>query len=437
MNANLSRREFAGGLGLAIAGAPLLRSAGLFAEPFSDGQVRPFRTPYKYGKLVLSASSDPQAFDCKAVDDPFVFYDQGAFQMLYIGFDGIGYQTGLARSTDLVHWERVACVAKRDPNSRYTRYNVAITCLVRESGLTSRGRPKKVGGRYLGAWNAYPNPGYEEGAAVLGLAWSDDLLHWELTDPILFAADGAPWEHGGLYRPNLIEEDGVFYLYYNAKTDTLPKAEGGGWHEQTGVATSRDLKQWTRYEGNPILRNGAHDSWDGHFASNPFVVRHGELWGMYYFGLPFQGKARELLALGRDPYHFTKVDEILIDAGGPGSVDEVFAHKPSVIFHEARFITSTALCREEGQCKCEEFQWRVPNPGESRCHSPPHQRQSAPAWSAQPARAPLAEQISCASRLDSRPAADSGPSPARFARHFLRHEKRGRRERSLPELHPR
>ena len=55
---------------------------------------------------------------------------------------------------------------------------------------------------------------------------------------------------------------------------------------------------------------------------------------MYYFGFDWKGKARELLALGRDPYHFTKVNEILIDVGPPGTVDETFAHKPCVIFHD-------------------------------------------------------------------------------------------------------
>jgi len=239
---------------------------------------------------VLAASGSPDAFDSKLVDDPIVFRHESGFYMLYIGFDGQGYQAGLAMSSDLVHWKRLGCVAKRDPNSKYTRYNVALSSILRESGLTSQGRARKVHGRYLGAWNAYPNPGYEEGAAVIGLAWSDDLLHWELTEPILFSADGAPWEHGGLYRPNLIEEDGVFYLYYNAKTDPLPKAEGGGWHEQTGVATSHDLKHWVRYSGNPVLRNGGLDAWDARFASNPFVVRYAGRWGMYYYGLDVKGK---------------------------------------------------------------------------------------------------------------------------------------------------
>jgi predicted GH43/DUF377 family glycosyl hydrolase len=334
MTQSITRRTFASGLGMAIAGMSLLPGNRIFAESFAETAIAPFRTPYKYGKLVLAASTELNAFDGKSVDDPFVFYHQGAFHMLYIGFDGTGYQTGLAKSSDLLHWQRLGCVARRDPNSRYTRYNVALSCIVRESGLTSQGKLKKVHGRYLGAWNAYPNAGYEAGAAVIGLAWSDDLLHWELTDPILFPGDGAPWEHGGLYRPNLIEEDGVFYLFYNAKTDMLPKADGGGWREQSGVATSRDLKHWTRYTGSPILRNGGHESWDARFASNPFVVRYKNLWGMYYFGLDARGKARELLALGHDPYHFTKVDEIMLDMGVPGSVDETYAHKPSVIFHD-------------------------------------------------------------------------------------------------------
>ena len=332
MSAQLTRRKVLKGMGMSLPVAAFSRRLGGLA--WSEKEIAPFRTPYKYGKLVLGASPEPGSFDSQAVDDPFVFFHEDQFQMIYIGFDGTGYQTGLAKSRDLVNWERVACVARRDPNSRYTKFNVAFGSLLREHQLTAPGKVKKVHGRYLGAWHAYPNAGYEVGAAVIGLAWSDDLLHWELTEPILFPHGGAPWEHGGLYRPNLIEHEGLFYLYYNAKTDPLPKASGGGWHEQTGVATSRDLKHWTRYKGNPILRNGDDDSWDFRFASNPFVVQYKDLWGMYYFGFDKPGKARELLAVGRDPFHFEKVHEVMIDVGQAGTVDETFAHKPCVIFHD-------------------------------------------------------------------------------------------------------
>jgi hypothetical protein len=318
-------------------------------------RIAPFRTPYKYPKLVLSATKRKGDFDERSIDDPIIFYANGAFQMLYIGWDGIGYQTGLATSKDLVNWTRTALVAPRDPASKYTKYNIALSSIVRDKQLHSRGDAIKVNGKYLGAWNAYPSAGYEEGAAVIGLAHSDDLLHWQLTDPILTPEQGAPWEHGGLYRPDLMLDRGTYYLYYNAKTDTLPKSEGGGWHEQTGVATSTDLKTWVRFKDNPILRNGARgsatypasnpisatspatpDARDSRFASNPYVVKNGRDFAMFYFGFRYQqpGNACELLALGSDPFTFVKVPEVLIDVGAPGSIDETYAHKPSVIMHE-------------------------------------------------------------------------------------------------------
>ena len=325
-----TRRHFLRNVAITVTSAA---TAPVF--PSTD-RLAPCRTPFKYPKLILAATGIKGDFDERSVDDPVVFSALGRFNMLYIGWDGIGYQTGLATSHDLVTWKREAFVGPRDPTSKYTRYNLALSTILRDKNLHSRGAALKVNGRYLGAWNAYPSAGYEEGAAVIGLAWSHDLLHWELTEPILSPQDGAPWEHGGLYRPDLMLYDGTYYLYYNAKTDPLPKSDGGGWHKQSGVATSRDLKIWTRYSGNPILRNGPHGSRDERFASNPFVVRNGNEWAMYYFGFGYQnpGRACEMIATGPDPLHFTKSSEILIDTGSPGSIDETFAHKPSIIYHD-------------------------------------------------------------------------------------------------------
>jgi hypothetical protein len=348
---NTTRRRFLRNAAISTATAASVPRVA-FAAP---DETAPFRTPYKYPNLILSATGRKGDFDERSVDDPIVFYANGAFQMLYIGWDGIGYQTGLATSTDLLHWKRTALVAPRDPASKYTQYNLALSSILRDKQLRSNGEAIRVDGKYLGAWNAYPSAGYEEGAAVIGLATSDDLLHWQLTDPILRPQDGGSWEHGGLYRPDLMLDRGIYYLYYNAKTDPLPKSEGGGWHEQTGVATSTDLKTWTRYRENPILRNGPRgsatypttnplsstqpatpDARDSRFASNPFVVQNGIDFAMFYFGFAYQrpGRACELLAVSVDPYSFVKVPEVLIDTGAPGTIDETFAHKPSVITHE-------------------------------------------------------------------------------------------------------
>ena len=77
MTSLVTRRQFSASLGFAAAALPFSGAASLFAEEFSSKQIAPFRTPYKYGKLVLSASPDPAAFDCKSVDDPFVFLHDG------------------------------------------------------------------------------------------------------------------------------------------------------------------------------------------------------------------------------------------------------------------------------------------------------------------------------------------------------------------------
>src|SRR3546814_19347819 len=57
--------------------------------------VAPYRTPYKYPKLILAGSGIPGSFDEKAVDCPFVFSANGTFYLTHVGFDGIGYQTGI------------------------------------------------------------------------------------------------------------------------------------------------------------------------------------------------------------------------------------------------------------------------------------------------------------------------------------------------------
>jgi predicted GH43/DUF377 family glycosyl hydrolase len=311
-----TRRSLLGGFSLAAAGSVL---PGLAAAAAPAVDLGPFRTPYKYGKLVMEKSGDPASFDWKAVDCPFVFSADDRFYMTYVGFDGQGYQTGLAQSDDLVNWTREGLILKRDPSNPITRWNIALMCILRDPNLHSSGRLMKVNGRYLGAWDAYPNAGYEAGPAVIGLAWSDDLKHWELSDPILTPDQGG-------YRPYLLKDGDTYYLFYNAKT------QDKRWVESTGVATSRDLKTWTRYAGNPILPAGPKGADDDRFASDPDVLRLGKLWAMYYYGLSSRdGHARDLLAIGRDPLHFDKVSEVMIDVGGPGAVDSVYAHKPSVI----------------------------------------------------------------------------------------------------------
>jgi hypothetical protein len=93
------------------------------------------------------------------------------------------------------------------------------------------------------------------------------------------------------------------------------------------------LKLWTRFAGNPIVRNGPPGSPDERFASDPCVLRYRKQWAMFYFGLDEKGVARDLLALSGDLREVSKCATPLIDVGPQGSVDSTYAHKPSIVFH--------------------------------------------------------------------------------------------------------
>jgi hypothetical protein len=310
----------------------LLSAGGLLLA--GEEPAAPYRTPCKYGRLLLGPAADPAAFDSRSVDCPFLFRYRGRYFMTYVGWDGTGYQTGLASSANLIDWGREGCILRRDPASSVTRYNIAMNWIVRHNELRSPGELTKLQGHFVGVYHAYPNAGLEEGPAVIGLCRSTDLMHWDIEGPCLRPEDGAEWEAGGLYKPCLVENAGTFYLFYNAKTKSLPKAQGGGWIEQTGVATSTDLKKWTRYSGNPIIPVGAPGSPDDRFASDPCVLRDGKRWVFFYYSLDRKGKARDLLALGDDPFHPVKTGEILVDTGPPGSIDSTYAHKPGVVWRD-------------------------------------------------------------------------------------------------------
>lgn len=317
----MTRMSFSITVGLILTGIAAVRAAA--SEPDLS---RP-RTPYKLNRYLLQKSADPAQFDSNYVTCPFVFRENGRFYMTYVGHDGIGYQTGLACSDDLVHWTKLGRIIGRDSSSPYRRYSIGLTSVLRDNNLFSAGAPKKVNGRYLGSWLAFPEQGHEAGPAVIGLASSDDLIHWDLTDPILRPEDGADWERGGLYKSYLLEEGGAYYLFYNAKDKTR-----GPWREQTGMAISRDLEEWTRCPGNPVIPNGLQGSHDELFASDPVVMKADATWLVFYFGLASDRHARDLLAFSPDLVEFTKVREILLDVGTKGTIDDRHAHKPSMIY---------------------------------------------------------------------------------------------------------
>mgnify|MGYP000235867684 CR=1 FL=1 len=117
----LNRRSLLTGIAGLALGACGREPEGAPADPLA-----PYRTPYKHPSLVLAATGAPGAFDEAAVDKPFVFRHDGRFLMTYVGFDGEGYQTGLAESDDLLHWRRRGLILGRDPDDPVALHGIGV-----------------------------------------------------------------------------------------------------------------------------------------------------------------------------------------------------------------------------------------------------------------------------------------------------------------------
>ncbi len=301
-----------------------------------EEQVKRVQTPYRYPHPVLHGSGRAGAFDSKGVDCPFVFLHNGMYHMMYVGFDGIGYQTALAVSEDLLHWSFRGMVLKRQMEcDRWDRVGGAGVWMIKESdSIWEIPRLKKIDGKYWLIYHAYPGVGYESGPAEIGLAWTKDerLLDWQLPQaPQLSWRDGADWEQGGLYKSCVVQQDGEYYMFYNAKNQ---KAED--WTEQIGVVRSSDLQHWKRERQHPVLPV-SKGAWDGQFTADPYVVRDQDRWLMFYYGLGEVGAdkkrhAQEGLAVSKDLLHWEKAEEPILTYGAPGSIDSGHAHKPAIFY---------------------------------------------------------------------------------------------------------
>ena len=300
----------------------------------------------KLGYAVLDASGSG-TFDGEAVDCPFVFEHNGAVKMLYVGFNGVGYQTGLAyAATPDAAFTSEALLLARGDGEGWDARNASGNWLLCGNDLWKPRTLQKWDGKYWMTYHSYPQDGYEAGPGAIGLAYceNESLREWKrLPQPILRPEEGEDWERGGLYKSCLLRHDGLFYLFYNAKNEP---PEGEMWREQTGVATSPDLVTWTRHDLNPLLRVGALGSWDSLFASEPcvFYDSRAGYWVMFYFG--FDGNhAQEGVAISSDLLHWEKSLCPIITVDGKGGFDETHAHKPSVYYKDGVLYHYYCACR--------------------------------------------------------------------------------------------
>lgn len=288
------------------------------------------KTPHKYGIVLRGLPSEQ-------IDCPNVFRHGDRWFMVYIAFDGRGYETRLATSADLLAWEPLGPILPRSGQGWDAEQAAGGLALI-DPRWDGTWELQTHEGRYWLSYLGGAKTGYETPPLSIGLASTDDpaaARAWvrHAGNPVLGSgdADARAFERGTLFKSYIFRDPeqtlgAPFVMAYNARA---PKDS-----ERIGLAVSHDLKTWKRYGDAPVLENVRPPDVKrrGVISGDPQIVRMGELWVMFYFGAFWRPGAFDTFAVSRDLVHWTKWN-------GPDLVapskpwDREYAHKPWLVRH--------------------------------------------------------------------------------------------------------
>ena len=196
-------------------------------------------------------------WDGRTVYDPTVIYDNGFFHLWYNGHND-WWSIGYATSENGFDW--VKCEA-----------NPVIT-----DGYYASGNPSaiKTNDLYYVYFNGNPYGGKKK----IYLATSEDGIDYDysFSHPVLDLGNPGEWDDHQVTFPSVCYDGIQYKMYYMGHRAGTPF--------QIGLATSVDGENWTKFDGNPVLKVGEFYEWDSNCLNNPSVHFDGRIFHMWYGG---------------------------------------------------------------------------------------------------------------------------------------------------------
>jgi len=290
------------------------------------------KTPYKYG-LVLVPANDSQKIDC-----PSVFRKADSWFMVYILFNGRGYETWLAKSSNLLQWKTLGKIMSFSDSSEWDSNQKAGYTALQDYqwGGSYQWQPYKQ--KYWMSYIGGADKGYEAGPLAIGIAGTardPSVPHeWErMNKPVLSAADTDSrwWENKKLFKSSVIWDKQKitgypFVMYYNANGDSSHNTPKWRWFERIGMAVSNDMINWKRLGTDPVMHHKIGITGDA------VIQKINNLWVMFYFGAFWEGRkdAFNRFACSYDLVHWTDwTGDDLVKSSAP--YDDKYAHKSFVL----------------------------------------------------------------------------------------------------------
>jgi len=268
-----------------------------------------------------------EALDCSVIrDDP-------GFRMYFTGRNNTGekYQIGRAWSFDGIDWDLDPDVyipmhmiydsaQTQSPHAMYIDDEISIMY----SGQDSGGADRLLWGM-VREWYV---DDHDEPVLTAGTTY--DSLY--LTDPFVLERRPTSWDDSYIGKPCCIRVGEVYYLYYSG--------DGGGSAKTgIGVARSNIVSSFTK-EPDPVLTNGSNPfDWDHGGVSQPWVIRLGDTFHMWYTGWSSDNDVYIGHATSQDGLNWTKdpYNPVVHPGFYQGFFHTIWIDSPVVIYEDGKF----------------------------------------------------------------------------------------------------
>jgi predicted GH43/DUF377 family glycosyl hydrolase len=161
-----------------------------------------------------------------------------------------------------------------------------------------------------------------------GLATSPDGEHWRKRGKMISPLPGS-WE-GDYIAANgsALFDRGRFLYWYQAGPRDTPRI---------GLAQSPDGQNWSKTP-KPVLETGPRGSWDERGVADPYVLRLGDSYYMYYLGQDRARRQRLGVARSADAVRWQKLRaNPVLELGPAGAFDENGLGEPAVWQSHGRY----------------------------------------------------------------------------------------------------
>jgi len=156
------------------------------------------------------------------------------------------------------------------------------------------------------------------------------LAGWQKypANPVLDVGEDGSWS--GLYvsDPCVLFDGEMYHMWYVGDNGSM---------RGIGYATSSDGVNWQQYPGNPVLKDGIGDVWDGEYVSQPTVLYYGNMYHMWYTG--YDGEHLRIgYAVSTDGINWQRCSyNPVLDVGPPGEWDSEGVSGPTVLIKDNAF----------------------------------------------------------------------------------------------------